>query len=113
MKNYPDFAKKNAKMSQVYGVLVELRRKSLNGLGCEEMQKFNTTNVVLNSIRLATPSVKVAGGEDHNLRSLEKFCAEKRQFVPSLRRKKLNYPDFAKKNAKMSRFCGVLVVRFC
>ena len=42
------------------------------------MQKFNATNVVLNSIRLATPSVKVAGGEDG---SLEKFCAEKRQFV--------------------------------
>jgi len=38
------------------------------------MQKFNATNVVLNSIRLATPSVKVAGGEDRNLRSLEKFC---------------------------------------
>ena len=77
------------------------------------MQIFNATNVVLNSIRLATPSVKVAGGEDRNLRSLEKFCAEKRQFVPSLRRKKLNYPGFAKKNAKMSRFYGVLVVRLC
>ena len=68
------------------------------------MQNFNATNVVLNSIRLATLSVKVAGGEDRNLRSLEKFCAEKRQFVPGLRRKKLNYPDFAKKNAKISRF---------
>ena len=46
------------------------------------MQIFNATNVVLNSIRLATPSVKVACGEDGSLRSLEKFCAEKRQFVP-------------------------------
>ena len=57
------------------------------------MQKFNATNVVLNLIRLATPSVKVAGGEDRNLRSLEKFCAEKRQFVPSLRRKTPKCPD--------------------
>ena len=77
------------------------------------MQKFNATNVVLSSIRLATPSVKVVCGESGSLRSLEKFCEEKRQFVPSLQRKKLNYPDFAKKNAKMSRFYGVLVVRFC
>ena len=76
------------------------------------MQIFNATNVVLNSIRLATPC-KSGGREGGSLRSLEKFCAEKRQFVPSLRRKKLNYPDFAKKNAKMSRFYGVLVVRFC
>ena len=46
--------------SRVYGVLVELRWRSLSGLGCDEMQNFNATNVVLNSIRLATPSVKVA-----------------------------------------------------
>ena len=49
------------------------------------MQKFNTTNVALNSIRLATPSVKVAGGEDRSLRSFEKFCEEKSQNVPVLR----------------------------
>ena len=61
------------------------------------MQKFNATNVVLNSIRLATPSVKVAGGEGGSLRSIEKFCEV-------LRRKTAIYPDFAKKNAKMSRF---------
>jgi len=42
-------------MSRFYGVLVELRWRSLSGLGCEEMQNFNATNVVLNSIRLATP----------------------------------------------------------
>jgi hypothetical protein len=52
------------------------------------MQQFNATNVVLNLILLATPSVKVAGGEDRNLRSLEKFCAEKRQFVPGFAKKK-------------------------
>ena len=52
MKKYPGL-----------GVLVELRWRSLNGLGCDEIQNFNTTNVVLNSIRLATPSVKVACGE--------------------------------------------------
>ena len=49
------------------------------------MQKFNATNVVLNSIRLATPSVKVAGGEGGSLRSLEKFCKvceEKRKNIP-------------------------------
>ena len=80
----PEFAKKKAKLSRlceekrqnvpICGVLVERRWRSLSGLGCDEMQKFNATNVVLNSIRLATPSVKVAGGEDRNLRSLEKFC---------------------------------------
>jgi len=49
------FAKKNAKMSRFCGVLVERRWRYLSGLGCEEMQKFNATNVVLNSIRLAAP----------------------------------------------------------
>ena len=49
------------------------------------MQKFNATNVVLNSIRLATPSVKVACGEGGSLRSLEKFCEV-------LRRKMKKYP---------------------
>ena len=44
------------------------------------MQKFNATNVVLNSIRLATPC-KSGGWGGGSLRSLEKFCAEKRQFV--------------------------------
>jgi len=110
----PEFAKKKAKLSRlceekrqnipICGVLVGLRWRSLSELGCDEIQNFNTTNVVLNLILLATLSVKVAGGEDRNLRRTEKFSAEKRQFVPSLRRKKLNYPDFAKKNAKMSRF---------
>ena len=52
--------------------------RSLNGLGCEEMQQFNATNVVLNSIQLATPFAKVAGGEEG---SLEKFGVENRQFV--------------------------------
>ena len=42
------------------------------------MQNFNTTNVVLNSIQLATPFAKVAGGEEG---SLEKFGVENRQFV--------------------------------
>ena len=68
------------------------------------MQIFNATNVVLNSIRLATPSVKVAGGEDRNLRSLEKFGAEKRQFVPVLRRKKLNYPGLRRKKPNCPGF---------
>ena len=68
-------------MSRFYGVLVELSWRSLSGLGCDEIQNFNTTNVVLNLIRLATPSVKVAGREE---RSLEKFGVEKRQFVPVL-----------------------------
>ena len=43
------------------------------------MQIFNATNVVLNSIRLATPSVKMAGGEGGSFRRLEKFCAELRR----------------------------------
>ena len=68
------------------------------------MQIFNVTNVVLNSIRLATPSVKVAGREGGSLRSLEKFCAEKRQFVPGLRRKKLNYPGLRRKTPKCPGF---------
>ena len=76
----PGFAKKNAKISRFCGVLVELRWRSLNGLGCDEMQKFNATNVVLNSIRLATPCK--SGVSEDGSRSLEKFCAEKRQFVP-------------------------------
>ena len=65
-------------MSQFCGVLNELRWQSLSELGCDEIQNFNATNVVLNSIQLAPPSVKVAWGEDD---SLEKFCAEKRYFV--------------------------------
>ena len=89
------FAKKNAKISRFYGVLVELRWRSLNGLGCEEMQKFNATNVVLNSIRLATPSVKVAW------RGGWKFA----QFRKVLRRKTAICPEFAKKKAKLSRLC--------
>ena len=76
--NLSRVAKKNAKMSRFYGVLVELRWRSLNGLECEKMQQFNTTNVVLNSIRPATPFVKVADEKDH---SLEKFGAENRPFV--------------------------------
>ena len=62
-------------MSRFYGVLVELRWRSLSELGCDEMQQFNTTNVVLNSIRLATPC-KSGGGEGGSLRSLEKFCKD-------------------------------------
>jgi len=58
------------------------------------LTSINTTNVVLNSIRLATPSVKVACGEGS---SLEKICAEKRQFGLDLRRKKLNYPGLRRK----------------
>ena len=81
-------------MSRFYCVLVALRWRSLSELGCAEMQKFNTTNVALNSIRLATPSVKVAGGED---RSLEKFCAENRQFVLVCEEKSLIIPVCAEK----------------
>ena len=67
------------------------------------MQKFNATNVVLNSIRLATPC-KSGGRGGGSLRSLEKFCAEKRQFVPGLRRKKLNYPGLRRKTPKCPGF---------
>ena len=81
-------------MSRFYGVLVELRWKSLSGLGYEEMLKFNTTNVVLNSIRLATPC-KSGGGEGG------KFA----QFRKVLRRKTAICPGFAKKNEKLSRLC--------
>ena len=62
-------AQKNEKTSRFYGVLVELRWRYLNGLGCDEMLKFNATNVVLNLIRLATPC-KSAGWEGE-------VCAEK------------------------------------
>ena len=67
-------------MSRFYGVLVERRWRSLNGLGYDEMQIFNATNVVLNLIRLATPSVKVRVGRIvvcAERKSFAKFCAEK------------------------------------
>ena len=59
------------------------------------MQKLNTTNVVLNSIRLATPSVKAACREE---RSLEKFCAENRQFVLVCEEKGLIIPGCEEKS---------------
>ena len=58
------------------------------------MQKFNATNVVLNSIRLATPSVKVAGGEGGSLAKFAQktaicrrkvLCARKMPKYPGLR----------------------------
>ena len=88
------FAKKNAKISRFRGVLVERRWRSLNGLGCEEMQKFNATNVVLNSIRLATPCESGGWGG-------WKFA----KFRKVLRRKTAICPEFAKKKAKLSRLC--------
>ena len=59
------------------------------------MQKFNATNVVLNSIRLATPSVKVAGGG--GICAVEKFCAvyAKSDFAQNYARRKMQ---------KISRF---------
>jgi len=100
----PEFAKKKAKLSRlceekrqnvpICGVLVERRWRSLSGLGCDEMQKFNATNVVLNSIRLATPCKSSGRGK-------WKFA----QFRKVLRRKTAIYPDFAKKKAKLSRLC--------
>ena len=101
------FAKKNAKISRFYGVLVVLWWRSLSGLRCAEMQQFNATNVVLNSIRLATPSVKVACGEGGSLRRTEKFCEvlrRKTAICPGFAKKKAKLSWFAKKNAKISRF---------
>ena len=65
------------------------------------MQKFNATNVVLNSIRLATPCK--SGGRG-GWKFAQKFSAEKRQFVPTLRRKKLNYPGLRRKTPKCPGF---------
>ena len=84
LEKFCEVAKKNAKMSRFYGVLVERRWRSLSGLGCDEIQKFNATNVVLNSIRLATPC-KSGGGRVEVC--VEKFSRlrEKCQNIPVLR----------------------------
>ena len=78
-------------MSRFYGVLVELRWRSLSGLGCDVMQNFNATNVVLNSMRLATPCKSGVWGWWQ--------FAQNGKVLRS----------FAQKNAKMSRFYCVLV----
>ena len=72
------------------------------------MQKFNATNVVLNSIRLATPCKSgVRGGW-----KFAKFSAEKRQFVPTLREKSQIVPVCEEKRQNvpvLRRFsCSVL-----
>ena len=76
------------------------------------MQKFNATNVVLNSIRLATPCKSgVWGG--WKFAQFRKVLRRKTAICPEFAKKKAKLSRFAKKNAKMSRFYGVLVVRFC
>jgi len=79
-------AQENEKMSRFYVVLVELRWRSLNGLGCDEIQNFNATNVVLNSIRLATPCKSGVWGR-------QQFA----QFRKVSRRKMAICPEFAQK----------------
>ena len=68
LRSLEKFCAEKRQIVPICSVLVELRWRYLSGLGCDEIQNFNTTNVVLNLILLATLSVKVAGGEGGSLR---------------------------------------------